>query len=67
MQGWKTWLGVGLMAFGHAIPLLKPEWQGTATSIFNIAGQAFAIIGIGHKLDKAANSTSPASKEAAQP
>ena len=54
MKGWKTWVGVGLVGFAHVIPFLDPSWQGKATDILDLAGKIFTVIGLGSKLDRAA-------------
>ncbi len=49
MKGWKTWLAAGATAVLGALQIMDGN---TDTGLQMVAG-ALALIGIGHKLDKA--------------
>ena len=53
MKGWKTWVGAVLIGVSAALEAAGlGEWAKVAATI----GTAFGIVGLGHKVEKAANS-----------
>ena len=57
MSGWKTWAaGIGMILAGIAQGLMSISGQGEGdiTSAIQTVTAGLAVIGIGHKIDKAA-------------
>ena len=55
MKGWKTWLGMGLVAVGgilESMPEMFPGQHAVAKAVMAI-GVAVGGVGIAHKVEKA--------------